>query len=164
MKRRPYIKLKAVFLLTVFMFSTVVGFACSVGLNLKFNQSHHTEEKNVLSHEHAAAHHKAEKAVSGHTHGSSRAHDHALADQHKGKKTKDDCCSDEVMKFARVDKRTPQSPEFSLQPVFFVLLFTGTSHFDAPEVNKLVSGSKYFARSYHPPIPEIRIAIQSFQI
>jgi hypothetical protein len=68
------------------------------------------------------------------------------------------------MKFARVDKRTPQSPEFSLQPVFFVLLFTGTSHFDAPEVNKLVSGSKYFARSYHPPIPEIRIAIQSFQI
>ena len=165
MKRRPYIKLKAILLLTVFLFSTVVGFACALGLISKFNKSQHGEEKVALNHEPAESHHKEGKAVSSsHKQGSSHSHDHAVADQHNTAKTKDDCCSDEVMKFEQVDKYSPQYPGFSFQPVFFTLLFTSTYNTDVPALNILLSNSKYFARSYHPPIPEIRIAIQSFQI
>src|SRR5882757_4460955 len=44
------IKLKAAFLLVVFALNTVVGFACSMGVNMGFNSHHHHQEKHQHDH------------------------------------------------------------------------------------------------------------------
>lgn len=151
MKRRPSIQLKAVFLLLVFSLNTVVGFACSIGLDMDFNSSHHHEEKTVLSHQHVKAH----------------SHDRQndlTKDHHSSKKTKDNCCTDEAAKFAKVDKLTPQSIGFSSNPVIFTAFLSTFYCFDVFASDSHIPNNKFFVRTHHPPIPDIRVAIQSFQI
>ena len=41
MKKNSSIQLKAAFLLIVFALNTVLGFACSMGLDMGYNKSHH---------------------------------------------------------------------------------------------------------------------------
>ena len=147
MKRSPSIHIKAAFLLIVFSLNTVVGFACSVGLEMGFNGSHHLEEKAAVTHKHDNSHQ----------------HDDVTAD-HQSDKTKDNCCKEEVIKFAKVDKLAPKFLDFSVNPVFFTAFFSAFNHFDVSTSYKLIPDSKYFFRTHQPPIPDIRIAIQSFQI
>ena len=147
MKRSPSIQLKAAFLLIVFSLNTVVGFACSVGLEMGFNSSHHQEEKAAITHKHDNSHQ----------------HDDAVVDHHQSEKTKDNCCKEEVIKFAKVDKVAPKSLDFSFPPVFFATFLSSFYHLDA-SLSYQQPNSKYFVRSYHPTIPKIRIAIQSFLI
>lgn len=157
MKKSSSIQLKAVFLLIVFSLNTVVGFACSVGLDMGFNGSHHQEEKTVLAHKDALAH----------QHSKAHSHDeqNVLAkDHHSSKKTKDNCCTDEAAKFAKVDKLTPQSFDFSIHPVFLTAFLSSFYHFDFFASNSHISNNKFFVRTHHPPISDIRVAIQSFQI
>ena len=54
MKQNRSIQIKATFLLLVFSFNIVVGFACGLGVNMGFN-SHEQENKKGVSkiHEHA---------------------------------------------------------------------------------------------------------------
>lgn len=157
MKRSPSIQLKAAFLLIVFSLNTVVGFACAVGLDMDFNSSHHQEEKTVLAHQNVPAH----------QHSKAHSHDEQndlAKDHHSSKKTKDDCCTDEAAKFAMVDKLTPQSIDFSINPVFFTAFLSTFYHFDIFASDSHIPNNKFFVRSHHPPIPDIRVAIQSFQI
>ena len=44
MKRNKTIKFRAAFLLLVFGLNTVVGFACALGLDMGFNNSHQQEK------------------------------------------------------------------------------------------------------------------------
>jgi len=164
MKRSSSIQIKAAILLMVFTLNTVVGFACTVGFDMKFNESHHTDEKAVLAHKPTEPHHHEEKADSTHKHDSSHSHDDVKAAHEHAGNAKDDCCTDEAVDFGQIEKRAPQSFDFNFQPVFFALFLTGFYDFDAYAFDKFVSKRKYFVRTYHPPIPEIRIAIQSFQI
>lgn len=164
MKLTSSIQLKTAILLIVFTLNTVVGFACAVGFDMKLNDSHHADEKAVLAHKHTEPHHPEEKADSSHKHDSSHSHDNAKTDHEHAGNAKDDCCTDEVVAFEQIDKRAPQSFDFNFQPVFSVLFLTGFYDFDAYAFDKFVSKRKYFVRTHHPPIPEIRIAIQSFQI
>lgn len=147
----------AAFFTIVFSLNTVVGFACSVGLDMGFNSKHHSE--------------KATEAVV-HTHADGKKHihqekktTHVHADpmnQHSSGSKKDNCCNDEVASLVQTDKVVTQS--FNLiHPVFLLVYFDAFSTVALPP-NDVTKDIKQFVRSYHPPIPDIRIAIQSFQI
>ena len=148
MKRNKSIQLKAAFLLIAFSLNTEIGFACAVGLDMGFN-SHHHEESAVETqciHHHNKSHH----------------HDEVDVHHHKANE-KDNCCNDSVMKFQKVDKALASS--FSLiNPVFFSSFLASFYNIDIFSSKNRTSEIKYFVRSHHPPIPDIRIAIQSFQI
>lgn len=148
MKRNKSIQFKAAFLLIVFSLNTVIGFACAVGMNMGFN-SHHHEESVVETpgiHHHDKSHHHEEADVS-----------------HQKTNDKDNCCKDGVMKFQQVDKNIATS--FSLiNPVFFTSFLASYYNIDILSSKNRTSAIKYFVRRHHPPIPDIRIAIQSFQI
>lgn len=149
MKRSPSIQIKAVLLLIVFFLNTVVGFACAVGLDMGFNGSHHKEETfpaQSNSQQHAKPHHE----------------DKQIADAHQSSdKEKNNCCKDEVAKLSKVDKLTPKSFDFSVHPVFVATITSTFYHFN---IVPALTPNKLLVRSYHPPIPDIRVAIQSFQI
>ena len=151
MKRNISIQLKAVLLLVVFGLNTVVGFACAMGVNMGFNGHHHDEEAT---------------AVSVHIHADGKKHHHdnrTNNHQHSSKKGKGNCCNNEVAKFSQVDKSIPPS-NTNINPLFFTLFVSSIFDFSVSCTSQVNASSKYFARNYHPPIPDIRIAIQSFQI
>jgi len=137
---------KAAFLLIAFSLNTMIGFSCAVGLDMGFNSQHHHEAINT--------------ETSGH---------HSIADHHLHKNHQDqhqpgdadNCCHDKVSKIAQLDKLVPDAFSISVNYSFL----------SAPFFNDMVSlpsfrngAIKYFIRIHHPPIPDIRIAIQSFQI
>ena len=143
MKSNISIQLKAVFLLIVFSMNMIIGFACAVGIDMCFNNSHHAEIE-ITSHE--------------------GSHHHNKADKHsKSKGGKENCCNDEVIKFSRVDKSLCNV--FTCpNTIFFTTLIYSFYNVDVLHTFKSSANFKYFVRSHHPPIPDIRISIQSFQI
>lgn len=149
MNRKKSIQLKAALLLIVFSLNTVIGFACAVGLDMGFNSHHHEESataKDVVHHYDKSSH-----------------HDEADVHHHKINNDKDNCCNDGVMKFQQVDKALASSVNL-VSPVFYTSFLASFYHIDILSSNNRISDIKYFVRSCHPPIPDIRIAIQSFQI
>lgn len=154
MKRKISIKLKAALLLLVFGMNTAVGFACAAGVDMGFNATHHHDEE--------------AKEVVVHTHADGKKHNHhnkASVHQHDKKNTskKDDCCNDKVVKLVQADKVVPQSNTI-INPVFFAAFTATWFNIDILYSSQASTSIKYFVRSYHPPISDIRIAIQSFQI
>lgn len=149
MKKNKSIQIKAAILLIVFSLNTVVGFACAVGLDMGFNSHHHGESAIEVSENHHLdkSHHQ----------------DEANIHQHQKNNDKDNCCNDGVMKFQQFDKNIATS--FSLiSPEFFTSFLASFYHIDLFSSNNRISAIKNFIRRHHPPIPDIRVAIQSFQI
>lgn len=165
MKRNTSIKLKAAFLLMVFAMNTVVGFACVIGINMGFNTKHHHEDEAtgevVHVHKDGKKHLHQEKKES-HDYDKSHHHDKAN-NNHKTGNDKDDCCNDKVRNFDQLDKSIPNSASI-LHPVFFTAFVASYYNINILPYSNVVTDKKQFVRSYHPPIPDIRIAIQSFQI
>ena len=157
MIKKSSIQLKAAFLIIVFSLNTIIGFACAIGINMGFNAPHHHDEEatEIQEHEHADGKHHHEGATKHHEEGDN--------DHQKSKDGKDDCCNDKVIKFNEIDKSFSHSLTTVVNPVFFttfLALFKNTHIF---YTSNIIS-TRYFVRSYHPPIPDIRIEIQSFQI
>ena len=151
MQKDISIKLKATLLLIVFSMNTVVGFACAMGVDMGYNNSHHeAEATEVAVHVHADGkkHHHDKKPVTNH---------HDKKDASK----KDDCCTNEVMQFQQLDKSLAAKVGIDI-PVF-VAISTAYFGINIFETVKLPA-QKYTARYFHPPPPDIRIAIQRFQI
>ena len=139
--------------------NTVLGFACSLGLEMGYNKSHHTEEATEVSvHVHADGkkhHHDNEQKKSHHTGPVANHHDKKDASK------KDDCCTDEVFQFQQLDKNISAKTRIDM-PVFVAII---TSFLNVNIFTTVQSSSqKYIANYFHPPPPNIRIAIQSFQI
>ena len=159
MNRTISIKIKATLLITVFSLNTVMGFACSMGIDMGYNKSHHSEEATEVSvHVHADAkkhHHENERKKS---------HHHESAVNHHDKKEgskKDDCCTHEIIKFQQLDKNLAAKIGINM-PVFVSI---STAFFGIDNFKFVQSSSpKYIASYFHPPPTDIRIAIQSFQI
>lgn len=198
MKKSKSIQLKAAFLLTVFALNTVVGFACSLGVDMGFNSGHHEEKPTKAVHVHAdgkkhihqptphkrnhdntRSHNEKDTEATVHLHASRKKHTHQEklakhshenasnkneANNHsKADGEKDNCCNEKVMKFEQLDKSV--APTFAyISPVFFTAFLSTFYYKDVLYTFEGSSTIKYFVRSYHPPIPDIRIAIQSFQI
>ena len=159
MHRNRSIQLKAAFLIIVFSLNTIIGFACAVGIDMGFNASHHHEEGiNEASEQmhHNETKHKYQHEVGQH-------HDEADNDHQKSNEGKDDCCNHHVTELSQLDKTVPHTLTI-VNPKFFnscVVPYSTTAIFYTSRVS---TSNRYFVRNYHPPIPDIRIAIQSFQI
>lgn len=85
----------------------------------------------------------------------------------KNQKSKDqngNCCTDQVMKFNNTDKSLSHSLTVAFNPAFFTVLVSVFNNIDILYTSYVNTSIRYFVRSYHPPISNIRIAIQSFQI
>lgn len=174
MNRNLSIKLKALFLLVVFASNTAVGFACAVGVDMGFNSSHHSETEEpeaVHIHDDGKKHvHENETSViTTHVHedGTNHQHDSEQAKQiavdDSNLLTKDDggCCTNEVQEFQNLDKNISVNTGINV-PVFMAILST---YFDIDFSLAIKDFPvNYKARFYYPPPPDIRIAIQRFQI
>lgn len=159
MKRKISIKIKAAFLITVFSLNTMIGFACAIGVDMGFNTKHHHDEKATEARVHIHADGKK------HIHQEkTKHHQEADSDHHKSKESKDNCCNEKVIKFNEVDKSSSHSLNTSISPVFFATFIASFYNISLLYTSYINTGIKYFVRSYHPPISDIRIEIQSFQI
>jgi len=154
------IQTRAVFLLIVFSLNTVIGFACSMGMDFGLNGTHHQNEAatKILKHVHADGKRHEHHNYSGKHHGEATIHDHTSKDG------KDNCCADKVVKFAQVDKLLSQFSEFQSNISFFTLFVSSFYNINVLAASQVTKNIKYFVRSHHPPIPDIRLAIRSFQI
>lgn len=175
MKRNISIQLKASFLLIVFALNTIVGFACAMGADMGFNSAHHHDdkEKKVSIHIHANGkkhehHNKKSNSVLTDIDAATKKghhHDEAEKSHHnkKGRSEKDDCCNDKVIKITQTDKAVAH-PNILAHPVFFTVFISCYYKIDVSYPSQVAICNKYFVRGHHPPIPDVRIAIQSFQI
>lgn len=157
MKRIINIQIKAAILLIVFSLNTIIGFACALGLDMGFNSHHHHDDEatNVAVHTHAdRKHHHATAKVD---------EQEATKNLHKTTDDKDNCCNGNVTKIAQQDKAISQSVSID-NPVFFTALISSFYNNDVLHSHEADSHIKYFVRSHHPPIPDICLAVQSFQI
>ena len=155
MKKIKSIQLKSAFLLTVFSLNTIIGFACAVGLDMGFNSHHHQQKVSEVQVHQDGKHHHNNKAKEH--------HDESVKDnQHAN--DKDNCCNGGVIKFQQVDKNVAAS--FGLiNPVVFSSFLASFYDNNILSSNNRISTINDFVRRHHrPPIPDIRIAIQSFQI
>lgn len=169
MKNSRSIKIKALALSAVFSLNTVVGFACSIGLDLGYNSSHHKKEvieTPEQSHENSCHHqHKpveAKKTTHSHDDGVGLGHHNDLQKEEPDSKDlpADDCCSNEVFKFNDLAKNITQQTGNKFQ-VLPVTLHSFFCHFvsDINEIPLLHS-----SRFLFPPPPDILVSIQKFQI
>jgi hypothetical protein len=145
MKIQRSIMLKAAFLILVFFLNTVVGFACAIGADMGFNGMHHQEKPGV--HHHVAGqkeHHAAANQIAAHQ--------------------KDNCCKDEVSKLTTADKEAQSVPGYSFQHSVSAIFPAPVYFQDSLNFIPANIPNTYFARHSRAPIPDVRIAIQSFQI
>ncbi len=149
------IQLKAALLLIVFSMNTVIGFACAMGEDMGFNTTHHHDEDEAT-----------ETTVYQHVDGKKHQHHDEAAKHHHDSKEdseKGGCCNDGVIKFQRLDKSLTQNGNAAINTPVFVAMH---SSFFGIEIFKQSQAStqKHIVRFFHPPPPDIRILIQSFQI
>ncbi len=148
LKQKKHIQCKAAFMLLIFSLNMFIGFACAVGVEMGFNKHHHDEEK----------------AISIHTHVNGKKHNHEEAEhKHKDNDKKDDCCHNKVLKIFQIDKAVPQFAKI-LSPIFNTAFVPVYYSITISYPSQVSTSNKYYVRGHHPPIRDIRIAIQSFQI
>lgn len=166
MKSNRTIKIKALILLATFSLNTVVGFACSLGVDMGFNSRHHSHEEGE-KHEHGNGHqHDGHK---GHSHQHSQAsHHHSDTVNNTASfssPNEENCCSDFVVGFQNTDKQIAEKssiPQKSTNTLLYLV-------FAPPSVELL--NAKGFANHFRIPPreidyspPDIRVFIQSFLI
>lgn len=180
------------FLVLIFTLNTIVGFACSLGVNMGFNVTHHHAEENKdskhnhtngnkhhheqdddknLIHIHADGkehhHEQEENKALVHAHVDNQKHHHAPINLNKHGKEDDsdnpNCCNDKVVQIAQTDKSTPPSTVL-INTIFATAFFSTFYELNVLYLSQTVPEKKYFVRGHHPPIRDIRITIQSFQI
>lgn len=146
-------KIIAFFLLLVFSFSSIAGFACSIGIDMGYNKKHH-------EHSEAALHHALQNFSGGH-------HQHKAAFQASltASGRSEDCCTNDVTAFAKLDKSVADN-HLTLQPPIFLFAFTTAFLLqNEDETGGAVNSRFQFVRrSSFLNNTDIRIAIQSFQI
>lgn len=166
MKSNRTIKIKALFLLATFSLNTVVGFACSLGMDMGFNSRHHSHEEGE-KHEHGNGHHHDDKKGHNHQH-SQASHHHSDTDNTTASfssPNEENCCSDFVVGFQNTDKQIAEKssiPQKSTNTLLYLVF--------APTSAELFN-SKGFAEHFRIPPreidyspPDIRVFIQSFLI
>ena len=168
MKRSISIQLKAAFLLVVFSLNTIVGFACAVGVDMGFNTHHQHTDKEVFEHSHSHHHDDSEQEAPENLNIEADEHHHYNEAEEVQTGTgniseKKDCCNDDVLKISQADKAIPQV-NVLINPVSFAAFFSSFYSRDTVFLSQATPNKKYFVRGHHPPISNIRIAIQSFQI
>lgn len=148
-------KIIAAFFLTVFSLNTAAGFACSIGIDMGYNSHHHGGEKKSKGKKHDHG--------SGHNH--DKKHDHSQKHEPSEKSSKDDCCSNDVTAFNRLDKSV-STASFILNPPVSLIAFSFFTYIVAVKADETKNKSSVcvFRRCCSFNDIDVRIAIQSFQI
>ena len=143
------LQFKALVLMIVFSSSTILSFACSLGLDMGYNSGHHSKKKKSES-----THQCCEKPD-------------IAADSNNNQQSpveKDDCCTNSVIDFQLMAKSISQNNiDFALplsvhHHVMIVQMFS-MEHSSISSVMNL-----YVFRTDQLPPPDIRVSIRSFQI
>jgi hypothetical protein len=159
MSRQQKNRIRAFVLLLVFSLNTVVGFACSIGVDMGYNTKHH-EHQDAKPHSHSKPH------------SLDAAHQHKHKHSHKASgarisniKNADDCCANDVTNFIKLDKSVVSNNLILQQPIF-LLAFTAAYFADNDNnVETSIKGKFHYLRRWRSSYDtDIRIAIQSFQI
>ncbi len=143
-------RIKAAFLLLVFSANTAVGFACATAMSFSG-----TSEPMVSSA--GAATLSAGQKSAGSVRHSRKS---ACTCSHQRKKT---CCTGEVTAFEQMAKHLPQDFSAGVPQITIPSLLYGEALFRVTAL-QAASINHLYLRNYHPPIPDIRISIQSFQL
>lgn len=149
MRHPSIIKIKALSLLVIFSWSMVIGFACSLGIDMGYNRNHHQYLASAKSVHTAPACHVVANDSS----------------DSKSESSNNDCCSDGVAKFLKLDKNAASLLNVDVSRPVVELVYQLNFHFE------LTSGFQHaylrdhrLMRSDHPPQKDVRTAIQSFLI
>ncbi|HEY0677360.1 MAG TPA: hypothetical protein VGD17_03700 [Chitinophagaceae bacterium] len=152
MSHKHTIRIKAVFLLAVFSLNSLLGFACSVGIDLGYNKHHHEISSSVTS--------APEEMPVDHCGMMDEA---AGGDENSSASEPEDCCKEGVLQLTLSDKKISVSP--AIEAPLQLSSDISAIYFIYSWKNQSVSTEHYFVRSDHPPIAvDIRVSIQSFQI
>jgi len=149
MKAKTHIKIMAAALLVVFSLSTLVNFACSLGLNMGFNAHHHA--------------YRSKSKVSGCCEEKNSCDDnsaHHDITQKEEQPKNDDCCTNGVLAVQKFDKDLNQKT-FVITGGYFIRYFS--SHIIEQRLASIMAKPEAI-RFLFPPPGNIRIEIQSFQI
>ena len=148
MTRQLKNKIRALVLLTIFSLNTVLGFACSVGVDMGYNTHHHAH---------------GEK----HSHKQDHKHNHlnSISVKFTDASSKDDCCSNDVTRFSLLDKSVAANNLLIEAPVF-ILPFTSTFLSQSINESGLAVNSRFqfVRRSSFLNDTDIQMAIRRFQI
>jgi len=169
MKPSKAIKYKALFLLVTFSLNTVVGFACSLGIDMGFNSPHHKHDGDGHSrhtHSHHGNNHAEGHHHSKHFHAEKSGQSSSGSGNTMAFKTSNDdnCCNNLVVSFQNLDKQVVQksnlvTPKNSLTSL--IVLFIPTINNNVVFVKKVRIPPKI---PLDHSLPDIRIFIQSFLI
>ena len=157
MKKLYAIQIKAAFLLFIFSLNMVVGFACSLGIDMVFNAPHHVEVESKTTHTHT---HQHGSNTNKDHHGAHKSHDQKI--NNSKKEEKKGCCNDEVQKVQQLDKNINTTAKSTT--IFYTVLLP-LSFFQTYIVNIFKTNpSKIRERFFYPPPPNILVEFQRFQI
>ena len=150
MKKNYAIQLKASFLLVIFSLN-IICWGCPMGLCICGKSEMAIENKPVCKeHKCMAETGCCHKEVSTKKNNASKS---------QGKRH----CNDNIVNFSKVDKNCSQ--DFSaINHIFFTAFISSFSNIDVLKTFDAELSDKNYLQNYHPPIPDIRIAIRSFQI
>lgn len=168
MKPPRAIQYKALFLLATFSMNTVVGFACSLGVDMGFNSKHHSHNSDN-KHSHSDADHHDE-----HDGNNSHSHHHGTASHHHSdndnntvfltSQSEENCCKDFVAGFNSLDKQLAKQnnnqPKITYLSPFIISAFI----LDANNAKGYVQHLRIPPREIDFSPPDIRVFIQSFLI
>ena len=169
MKPSRTIKYKALFLLVSFSLNSVVGFACSLGVDMGFNAGHHDHDSgNHHENSDADKHHEHDGNNSNGNQPGTKSHHNSSSKKNNTasftSQSEDNCCKDFVVGFHSMDKmvakgsRGVQQQHITISP-FVIPVTSGinntkgfTNHFRIPP------------KEIDLPPPDIIVFIQSFLI
>src|SRR6266496_5840278 len=106
------IQIKALILLSVFSLNTMISFACSMGLDMRFDCHDHEEGSGTLD-EHFHSDKKTHLHIIDFSYDADKLHHH----DNESNEDKDDCCCDEITKFNLLDKTHTSFAQFDA--IFF---------------------------------------------
>jgi len=137
-------------------------------MDMGLNSKHHSGEEGETPAVHV--HNDGKRHIHQNPPGQKKPHNHEMphtdaqaSNQDKSASDKDNCCTGTVKQFQDVDKSIPNSVTV-VHPVFLTAFIASYYNISLLPYTDVVKDIKPFVRSYHPPIPDIRLAIQSFQI
>ena len=137
------IRIKAAFLAIIFTLNILISMGCSLGLCNHCNNK--VAEKAIKSTEPPCHHHElVTKPV-------------------KPKDCDRGCCADNIVKLTKVDK---SCPEFftGANGKLIISFISSFCYIHTEYISEGYANEWRYFLNHHPPIPDIRIAIQSFQI
>jgi hypothetical protein len=134
--------------------NTIIGFACTLGVDMGFNSKHHHDDD--------------EEATEASVHIDGKEHQHHEEETKHHHDSKEDsekggCCNHGVIKFQNLEKNLSQNNTRAIYTHVFVTILSNFFKINIFNCGKALP-QQYKASVFHPPPPYILIVIQRFQI